>query len=224
MKLEILRSDQGVEIHLHNEDGSITVWLCDSDQAAVFKLSSLIFSTAEDPKMAKRSILVGDFEPEAAKREKPLVERAEEVAKRLGVKVDRKAKESEAGMAKASEQFAELLEQLKKNQLTPAYDQPFIQPYTYPKPAWPMSYPYVGDPIGFPGGSVIVDVNAGKPYGAIGGCIGSAGLEGMDLESDIKFFSATPTGAQLTDTPVATFMNSNHCQVVVFKTSLKAAG
>ena len=74
MKLEILRSGDEVEIHRQNDDGTKTVWICENEQAALFKLASLITTREEDPKQAKRSILVGTFgkKGDSAKRKPAL--------------------------------------------------------------------------------------------------------------------------------------------------------
>lgn len=219
MKFEIKRSEQGVEIHLFNEDGSLTVWLCDSEQAAVFKLTSLIFSRAENQDQAKRSILVGDFDlADAPKREKPLSERAAEVGKRLiGLGATEKGKTGPKPSQTQEEQadlVKELIDQLKKGTIQP-YVNPLGAPNVYPGvyPGVAPSFPfkdntYVGDLPSFPGSSIIVDVCGGTSWSSIVG-------------SSVNMASAV---GQITDAEVGTFLTPNNCQVNVFKTSMKAAG
>lgn len=163
MKVEVVRSDEGVELHLEREDGSKTVWLCDTDQAAIFKLASLLFSAQEDPKQAKRSILIGDYDaPEPEK--KTLAERAAKVAQRL----------EKSGLAKKGlelkvdpdlSKFAELLKKVQEEKFyEPAAPlAPFYNPAIHIYPAsiplqQPNMMPYVGDPL--PGyGYPAIDVN-----------------------------------------------------------------
>lgn len=86
MKLEILRHAEAVELRLTEDDGSTKVWLCDNEQTALFKLASLLFATPESPKVAQRSILVGDFEktdPEAAKKADEFAELLKKVKEQL---------------------------------------------------------------------------------------------------------------------------------------------
>ncbi len=83
MKLEILKKRNAVEIHQTNDDGSVTVWVCDSEQAAMFKLASIIFSREEKPEEAKRSILVGTFSKKKAEPKRPDLD---EIAKLIAEK------------------------------------------------------------------------------------------------------------------------------------------
>lgn len=80
MKLEILRKRNALEIHQTNEDDSITVWVCESDQAAMFKLASIIFSQEEKPERSKRSILVGTFTKKSEPKPLDLDDSARKIA------------------------------------------------------------------------------------------------------------------------------------------------
>lgn len=166
MKIEVLRSDDGVEIHRENEDGSKTVWLCDNDEVAIFKVNTLLFSTKDDPKLAKRSILIGDFdraEEENAVEKKPLASRAAEVAKRLEsgglIKKGQKAEKS----LEVNEELLELLKKMKDTPPKPLTDD-FFSPgiHVYPATIQPFvmpSYPQVGGmPFNQPYGTIDVNV------------------------------------------------------------------
>lgn len=165
MKVEVVRSDEGVELHLECEDGSKTVWLCDTDQAAIFKLASLLFSAQEDPKQAKRSILIGDYDaPEPEK--KTLAERAAKVAERLekgGLAKKGQSEKSDSGLDLSK--FEELLKKVQAEKFyepvapaTPFYNPPIhIYPASIPFQQ-PSLMPYVGDLL--PGyGYPTIDVN-----------------------------------------------------------------
>jgi hypothetical protein len=175
MKVEVIHSDEGVQIHLENEDGSKTVWLCDTEQAAIFKLASLLFSAKEDPKQAKRSILIGDFDaPEPEK--KALSERAKSVEKRLQKDgLVKKSTSTEKGL-EANEELIELLKKMKDQQVQP-YTEKWLQPaiHVYPavvQPQIPIQTPYVGDlpfdgtGYGFPNKFGVIDVNVSNQIGA----------------------------------------------------------
>lgn len=90
MRFEIKRTDEGVEIRLFEDDGSVTVWICETEQAALYRLASLVFGIAPPEKApeAKRSILVGQFEKADPKksetRKRDLEESAKRVRERLG--------------------------------------------------------------------------------------------------------------------------------------------
>jgi hypothetical protein len=126
MKLEILKKRAAVEIHLTNDDDSVTVWVCESEQAAMFKLATLIFSQDETPEQAKRSILVGTFSKKKAEPKRPELE---DIAKMI------------------AEKFA-------KEGMQPQQDLPVLNPPEEPPPAVPAILPYV-QPMNPYGGQII---------------------------------------------------------------------
>jgi hypothetical protein len=151
VKVEVLHTGEGVEIHLENEDGSKTVWLCDNEQAAIFKLANLLFSAQEDPKQIKRSLLIGDFdraeEAKSEDRKKPLADRAADVAARLEKEGLVKKGSVKKGI-EGNEELYKLLEQMKKQGPAP-YTEEFLKPAVHVYPAVyqpvPLVMPMVGD-------------------------------------------------------------------------------
>lgn len=172
MKLDVDRKDGTVEIRRHNDDGSITLWLCDSDQAALYKLASLVMDQPENPKMKRRSILVGTFTPE---EKKPTLEelaerRKAELEKEGMTKRDEQPKKAPAAMPKDLEEFTELLKSLGGNkeykmlpEVHPFMPSPAIGPYPYgAEPIWVGGLPkppvYGGDTINICGDGHFIDV------------------------------------------------------------------
>lgn len=218
MKLEILKSDEGVQIHLENEDGSKTVWLCDTEQAAIFKLASILFSAPEDPKHAGRCIMVGEFTKEPEEK-RSLSERAAEVAKTVeksGLQKKGDASKPDVDM----EKFAELIKLFQKEQ--PAtFDTPILAPFMVPNvKIYPASFPqpvpmmpYIGD---FPMESYpFIDVNVG----------GGQGLNvnhTIDLSKQDMFYGVGgPTAcALLEDVPVSSHMNASGKLTNFFRTTI----
>jgi hypothetical protein len=130
MKIEIVKSERGVELRRHNEDGSITIWLCETPEAALFQAASLLYGRDPDP---KRSILVGVF----VKKDDPritMAEQAEALKKKL----------AEDGII------------LKPADVNPFVGQPLTVPYTQPY-VYPDSTigPYVNPYVTTTGGSTI---------------------------------------------------------------------
>jgi hypothetical protein len=201
MKVEILKSDEGVQIHLENEDGSKTVWLCDTEQAAIFKLANLLFSAQEDPKQAKRSILIGDFDAPEPK-EKPLAERAEKI--REDLKKSGLAQKGGDMAAKDLEKFKDILKKMQEAQEISApftvpsiYDTPGIKiyPASIPQPI-PMM-PYIGDlPYSVSG--------TGQPWW----------VQSQNIQ--VTNFS----GAALVETPAADVLTANGSAVKMFNVSM----
>lgn len=146
MKFEILKDGEAVEIRIAEDDGSFTIWVCDNEQTAVYKLAALLFSKPEDEKRLKRSILVGNFVPKPAEKKRTLEEVAKESSKRL----------SDGGLVRKedatqplidSEQLKELLKQLTEQaKITIPLGGGFKPSIpNYPYPGYPM--PYIGDPV-----------------------------------------------------------------------------
>ncbi len=121
MKIEIVKSEHGVELRRHNEDGSITVWLCETPEAALFQAASLLYGRDPDP---KRSILVGVF----VKKDDPritMAEQAEAIKKKL-------AEDGIVPMPAAENPF-----------IGKPIAAPYIQPYVYPDANGPYVNPYI---------------------------------------------------------------------------------
>lgn len=142
MKLEIKKGEHGeVELRRTNDDGSIDIWLCDSEQVAFYKLMALVFERPEPPANARRNILVGTFKKKSAEsQDKPSLEkRVEELLERLKVeeleKVEKEAAAPDSDMAK-------WLDLLKK---TPPYAP--SKPFGWPGMV-PMDQTYPGLPPG----------------------------------------------------------------------------
>lgn len=225
MKFDIFRSDQGVEIHLHNDDGSRTVWLCDDVQVAFYKLASLLFSQPEPAKNARRSILIGDFAAEAPKpAEKTLAERGEEVKKRLSKdglapKGAIQSKDAETKIEPAiSPDIQKALEEMLKGINDGTYKKYPTQPL---QPYGPMpTYPYIGDPVPWPGSYT------SDGTGLIGKFSGGGSIVG-DIQVDVYHGpngSGFASSAQLADSQVGQLTMSNGSQMNIFKCSMKAAG
>lgn len=144
MKLEVVRDGEAVELRLTEQDGSITVWVCDNEQTALYKLAALLFSKPEDEKKLRRSILVGTFEEKKPEKKRPLEEVAKDAEKRLG----EKGLVKKGGFPDQAE-----LEKLLKQISEQADLQPFLYPGLLPSmPNYPMKkmgiypmLPQIGD-------------------------------------------------------------------------------
>lgn len=147
MKFEIAKAGEAVEIRIAEDDGSFTVWICDNEQTAIYKLAALLFSKPEDDKRLKRSILVGTFEPKKVEKKKTIEEMAAETAKRL----------ADSGLVRKGsgtvypvlddEKMKELLEKITEK-FAPAIqvDKFFPSIPNYPYGGIP-AMPYIGDPL-----------------------------------------------------------------------------
>jgi hypothetical protein len=171
MRFEIKRDGDAVEIHLTNEDGSVTVWLCDNQETALYKLAAILFVRPEGEKRAKRSILVGTFREEKAPERKPSLSERARVIRETFEKAGMKDAQ-EAAPAPDMEQLLELL----KGQKSASPNMQFTQPnYPYVQPfVQPIGYPYSGQIIG---------------AGSTGG--GQLGDISINLSDDGALFSGT---------------------------------
>jgi hypothetical protein len=156
MKLDIKKDGDAVEIHLANDDGSITVWLCDSQEVALYKLASILFSRPEGDKRAKRSILVGTFEEKAVEKKVSLSERSKVVKERL---VKGGLAEKSDGELAISPDIEKMIEAMKQLPQYSPYQVPLAQPFIHKYD--PNLYPQVGD-------FTVGGVGAGLPPGNIG--------------------------------------------------------
>jgi len=114
MKIEIIKGANGVELRRVNDDGSITIWLCETPEAALFQAAAMLYGKEPDP---KRSILVGTFEKEDEKK---------------------------ADLAKMREELLEALKKqgmVEKDVLQPPTMVPFVQPVA--PYVQPMIVPYI---------------------------------------------------------------------------------
>jgi hypothetical protein len=223
MKVEVLRTDDGVEIHRENEDGSKTVWLCDNDQVAAFKLNTLLFSVKDDPSLSKRSILIGDFdraEEEKAIEKKPLAKRAADVADRLGKEgFVKKSQKTEKGV-EVNEELLELLKQMKgvpfqSQPLGDDFFKPSVHIYPAAMPLQPSIMPQIG---GFPFDNTGAPFN--QPYGTIDVNVCGAGIYGASAKPTMPGQAMNMT---LTDTAIGCTFNGSQ-KVHTFKTSFGGNG
>ncbi len=234
MKLEIKKTDDGVEIHLMKDDGSKTVWLCEDETAAFYKLSSLVFSTAEDQKQSKRSILISEYGPEKAPDKEPLSKRAERLRERLAKELPQKQDEAAqivpSTIPAADPSLQEILEILKSQKTTSPYKYPLGTPQIIPQigPQVP-SYPYIGDFPGLPQ----IDVwthkigTGGTVYGAIGHSdVGGMEVINCSLASKFEDVPFKPSklqmfygngGVALAETPMGTSIDINGNATTYFK-------
>lgn len=89
MKLEIVNRRDAVEVRQLNDDGTMTIYLCENPQAAMFKIASLVYSIEEPKEEAKRSILVGTFGEKKKQPERPNLE---EIAKKIAEEMEQQQK------------------------------------------------------------------------------------------------------------------------------------
>lgn len=197
MKLDITRHGEAVELRLTQEDGKVVVWLCDSEQAALYKLANLLFSVPVEEKQAKRSILVGEF---VEKDKRPARPDMSEIAKKIQ-------------------------EELKKNGLIPSEEdlsapmapaifpgKPYTVPYFPPNTGGMGSgdmtvggYPYVGDLPSYGGGIIYKNV-----------CSLGKSLNGGDGQS---FLKASMNGFAFTEEPVEVTETGSGANVTYIKVS-----
>jgi hypothetical protein len=88
MKLEIVNRRNVAEVRQLNDDGTITIYLCENVQAALFKIASLVYSIEEPKEEAKRSILVGTF----GEKKQPERPNLEEIAKKVAEEMAKQGK------------------------------------------------------------------------------------------------------------------------------------
>ena len=89
MKIEVVNRRNAVEVRQLNDDGTMTVYLCENPQAALFKIASLVYSIEEPKEEAKRSILVGTFGEKKKQPERPNLE---EIAKKVAEEMEKQGK------------------------------------------------------------------------------------------------------------------------------------
>lgn len=78
----IKRQDGTVELRIQEDGGGATIWLCENEQEALFRLASLLFSPEKPPKEG-RSILVGTFRKKEEERPVDMEELAKKLAEEL---------------------------------------------------------------------------------------------------------------------------------------------
>lgn len=204
MKLEITRHGEAVELRLVKDDGKITVWLCDCEQTALYKLANLLFSTPESDKQLKRSILVGEFSKKDAEPERPDMSKiAEEIKKAI----------QKEGFAPWGEDLS--APATPYNPYTVPYvGKPFIQPlqpYTSPNTGGigvTPNAPYIGDPL--PWGTQIYTSDATFIPCSLGKSLGSP---------DVKF-KASGEALALQEEVVETTFSGANSNVTFIKVSM----
>lgn len=226
MKFEILKDGEAVEIRIAEDDGSFTIWVCDNEQTAVYKLAALMFSRPEDEKRLKRSILVGNFtekKPEKKLTIEEIAKKSEERLKKIGLF----KKEGVDQPTMDQEQLYDLLKKLTEQAKVMPLGGGFI-PSVPNYPGYPM--PYVGDPV-MPLGGQPIGIIPGWPNGgefSINYCASKTIPAEITMDSSDMCFSnaadVIPSSMKFAESAVGSFKTTMGATVNIFKASSLNSG